>query len=47
MRAIPSIIHSMVMIRLLSTDISTNPETTDLVGKRWATPQNEMNAEPE
>jgi hypothetical protein len=45
--AIPSIIHSMVMILLLSTDISPNPETTDLVGKRWATPQNEINAEPE
>jgi hypothetical protein len=36
----------MVMIRLLSAEISPNPETTDLVGKRWAIPQNEMNAEP-
>jgi hypothetical protein len=46
-RAIPSTIHSMVIIRLLSTDISPNPETTDLVGKRWATPQNDITAEPE
>jgi hypothetical protein len=37
----------MVIIRLLSTDISPNPKTTDLVGKRWAIPQNEINAEPE
>jgi len=28
-------------------EIPPNPETTDLVGKRWATPQNKMNAEPE
>jgi hypothetical protein len=46
-RATPSIIHSIVIILLLSMDISPNPETTDLVGKRWAIPQNEMNAEPE
>jgi hypothetical protein len=46
-RAIPSIIHSIVMIRLLSAEISPNPATTDFVGKRWAIPQNEMKAEPE
>jgi hypothetical protein len=36
----------MVMIRLLSKDISPNPATTDFVGKRWAIPQNAINAEP-
>jgi hypothetical protein len=46
-RATPSTIHSIVMIRLLSRDIFPKPETTDFVGKRWAIPQNAMNTEPE
>jgi hypothetical protein len=29
------------MIRLLSMDISPNPDTTERVGKRWAIPRNE------
>lgn len=44
-RAIPSIIHFFIMIRLLSTDISPNPETTDFVGKRWTIPHTAMSAE--
>jgi hypothetical protein len=39
MRAAPSVIHSMVIILLLSVDMSPNPLTTDRVGNRWAMPQ--------
>jgi len=44
-RVIPSIIHSMVIIRLLSSLISPNPRTTDAVGIRWAIPQIIRNTE--
>ena len=42
----PSIIHSIVMIRLLSVLISPNPLTTDFVGNKCAIPQIMVNAEP-
>ena len=38
-RVKPSPIHSMAIILLLSAEISPNPMTMDLVGKRWAMPQ--------
>jgi hypothetical protein len=46
MRHTPSMIHSIVMILLLSTDMSPNPLTTDRVGNRWAAPQTRRKAEP-
>jgi hypothetical protein len=46
-RATPSTTHSIVIIRLLSSLISPNPLTTDLVGKRRATPQRVVNPAPE
>jgi hypothetical protein len=45
-RAIPSVIHSMVMMRLLSSEIEPNPFTTDPVGKRWAIPHTMGSKDP-
>ena len=45
-RKIPSIIHSIVMIRLLSVVISPKPLTTDFVGNKCAIPQIIVIVEP-
>jgi hypothetical protein len=42
----PSAIHSMAMIFLLSPEIVPKPETTDLVGIRWAMPHSVITIEP-
>jgi hypothetical protein len=42
----PSAIHSMVIIRRLSTDISPNPRTMDFVGAIWAIPQRVIIMDP-
>jgi len=39
-RVTPSFIHSILMMFLLSFEISPKPFTTDTVGKRWAIPHN-------
>lgn len=46
MKVIPSAIHSIFIICLLSLDISPNPLTIDLVGKMWAIPQTIIKPEP-
>ena len=38
-RVIPSMIHSIRMMCLLSVEIFPNPLTIDRVGNRWAIPQ--------
>jgi hypothetical protein len=45
-KKIPSIIHSIVMIRLLSVVISPKFLTTDFVGNKCAIPQIMVNIEP-
>lgn len=45
-RVRPSAIHSIVMIRLLSCDISPKPVTIDFVGTMWEMPHNVITAEP-
>ena len=42
----PSIIHSIVMICILSIVISPKPLTTDFVGNKCAIPQIMVNVEP-
>jgi hypothetical protein len=42
----PSVIHSMVMIFLLSPEIVPKPETTVFVGTRWAIPHSVITMEP-
>jgi len=42
----PSITHSIVIMRLLSRLTSPKPLTTGLVGKRRAIPQRTANTEP-
>ena len=46
MRATPSVIHSIVMMRLLSSEISPKAETTFRVGNKWAMPQPNVKNEP-
>jgi hypothetical protein len=45
-RATPSVIHSIMMIFLLSALIPPKPCTTFFVGKRCETPQNNGKADP-
>jgi hypothetical protein len=44
--ATPSIIHSIVIMFLLSADMSPNPLTTFAVGIRWATPHIKVTVAP-
>jgi hypothetical protein len=45
-RVTPSIIHSIEIIRWLSSEMSPNPRTTDLVGIRCAIPQSKDKPPP-
>ncbi len=45
-RVIPSAIHSMVMMRRLSSERGPNPLTIPGVGRRCPTPQRKITAEP-
>jgi hypothetical protein len=42
----PSATHSIVIIRLLSSDIDPKPLTIDLVGTIWAIPHRVIRTEP-